>query len=106
MKKEIVFNHDAEKIAEALQVTQDINKETKDVILKFMMDDRSRSSVLAEYIHNQMDYNTILALATQEVLGNIEKAFGGEALTKAIKSIASILGEAEFKEDDTKESQK
>jgi hypothetical protein len=105
MKKEIIFNHDAEKINEALQLTQDINKETKDVIIKFMMDDRTRSSVLSELIHNQMDYNTILALATQEVLGKIEEAFGEETLIKAIKTLTSILGEAEPKEDDIRASQ-
>ena len=100
MKQEIKFNHDADTIREALGVTQDVNRKTKDVIIEFMTDSRRGASVLAGYIHKSMDYDTILLLATHQVHKKIEEAFGDDKLAEAIKTLASILGRPEMKEDD------
>lgn len=100
MKKEINFNHDAKTITEALGVTEDVNRKSKDAIIDFMTDSRSSTSVLAEYIHKSMEYETILMLATHQIQKKMEDAFGGEELKDALKTLASILGRPEVKEDD------
>lgn len=100
MKKEINFNHNAKTITEALGVTEDVNRKSAETIIEFMTDSRSSTSVLAEYIHKSMSYEAILMLATHQVKRKMEDAFGDDKLTEAIKSLASMLGRAEIKEDD------
>lgn len=102
MKKEIKFNHDAQTITEALGVTQNVNQKTKGVIVDFMTDPRRNNSVLAEYIHKDMDYETILLLATHQVHKKIEDAFGDDKLAEAIKSLVNLLGKSELNSEDEK----
>lgn len=102
MKKEIKFNHNAPTLTEALGVTENVNQKTKGVIIDFMTDPRSNNSVLAEYIHKDMEYETILLLATHQVGKKIEDALGDDKLVEAIKTLATILRKPEFNSDDEK----
>jgi len=66
MKEQIQFNHDTDSIASAFGTTSDIiASQLTESIKKFMNDDRSKVSVLGEIMHNNVDYNIILLLATE-----------------------------------------
>ena len=68
MKKQIQFNHDTDSLTSAFGTTTDIiSSQIAQSIKKFMMDDRSKVSVLGEILHNDVDYNVILLLATEKV---------------------------------------
>lgn len=67
MKKQIQFNHDTDSIASAFGTTSDIiASQLTQSIKKFVNDDRSKVSVFGEILHNNVDYNVILLLATEK----------------------------------------
>ena len=66
MKEQIQFNHDTDSVASAFGTTSDIiASQLTESIKKFVDDDRSKVSVLGEILHNNVDYNVILLLATE-----------------------------------------
>jgi len=66
MKEQIQFNHDTDSIASAFGTTSNIiASQLTECIKKFTKDDRSKVSVLGEIMHNNVDYNVILLLATE-----------------------------------------
>lgn len=68
MKEQIQFNHDANKLPVAFGTTSDnVASQVTKAIKLFMKDDRSKNSVLGEIVHNNVDYNIILMLATEQI---------------------------------------
>ena len=68
MKKQIEFNHDTDKLTSAFgTTTEEISSQLTKVTKMFMNDERSKVSVLGEILHNEVDYNVILLLATEQV---------------------------------------
>jgi hypothetical protein len=68
MKKQIEFNHDTDKLTSAFgTTTEKISSQITKATKMFMNDDRSKVSVLGEILHNEVDYNVILLLATEQV---------------------------------------
>lgn len=72
----IKFNHKEEDSLEALGCKVDIdviNKKLNRVLGKFLLDnDTDKKSQLSEIIHDTFDYNIILFLATDCLLGRIK----------------------------------
>jgi hypothetical protein len=68
MKKQIEFNHNTDKLTSAFgTTTEEISSQITKATRMFMNDDRSKVSVLGEILHNEVDYNVILLLATEQV---------------------------------------
>jgi hypothetical protein len=97
MKKQIDFNHESKTLNEALNV-KDLGSKVSDVVTEFFTNDElRRQSHVAELLHNSMDYEHILALATMEVMEVIE----GLSNSGKLKSVQGLLDELirELKDD-------
>ena len=80
MKKEIKFNHSAESMTEALGMSQSPEEVAMGIsiaVAKWSADKSgySSASLLSEYLHNNLSYETILMIATRDINNKLQESF-------------------------------
>lgn len=86
------FNHNSEKLTASfgINITSEQVAETiTEIVKKWMTSDSQKISELGEMIHNELPYEIILFLATQEVHGKMKSSLSEmtEELEKILKRI-------------------
>ena len=88
------FNHKRESITESFGInisSEKIADKVTDIVRRWLSsDDNDKISVLGEMIHNELSYEIILFLATQEVYGKVEQTF--EQMEKIIEKMIKSVG--------------
>lgn len=93
------FNHEKESITESFGIkvsSQKIADNVTEIIEQWLTsDDADKISVLGEKIHEQLPYEVILFLATQEVYGKVEQTFEEmeNIIEKMIKSVGGNIND-------------
>jgi len=91
------FNHKKESITESFGIninSEKIADKVTDIVRRWLTsDDNDKISVLGEMIHNELSYEIILFLATQEVYGKVEQTFEQmeNIIEKMIKSVGGSI---------------
>lgn len=68
------FNHNSEKLTESFGIertSQEVAELITDIVRRWMVSDSDKISMLGESLHNELPYEIILFLATQEVHGKM-----------------------------------
>lgn len=72
MKIHLKFDHNKDNLLEAIDSEyskRDVNKKLAEIVMRFIIDDRlERVSQVCELMHNELDYEIILYLATHHLL--------------------------------------
>lgn len=91
------FNHDAEDMHKALGIdktAEQISEEITQVVKSWALDKdaHSKTSKLAERIHEGLSYEIILYLATREVFRKFEETLrDAELMKKVMKEVLDLL---------------
>ena len=97
------FNHESEKITESFNITMDSSdmaeKVTQIVKNWVVSPDSDKVSVLGEMLHNELPYEVILFLATQEVYGKVKSTMSEmtTVLSKLLKEVDKAIDEQKAK---------
>lgn len=89
------FNHKADSISESFDIkmsTRDIADKVTDIVKDWITSaDASRVSVLGEKLHEQLPYEVILFLATQEVYGKVTSTMSEmkDVIDRVVKSFVA-----------------
>lgn len=69
MKKELIINHDAETLSEAIGITnQELTRITHDIIVSYASNPSyDRISHLAQLVHERMPYEMLIMMGTRQV---------------------------------------
>lgn len=77
MKIHLKFNHKENDILKAIECQyeiEEVHKQIEDIAERYLDNEyMERPSQLAELIHNNLDYEVILFLATHSILDNLER---------------------------------
>ena len=103
MKPDVRFNHDAHSVAEALgiketaeQMSDAIAKAVQECMIK---DHGWKHSKLAEALHENLSYETILFLATKEVQTKLTETLSDmEEVDKLIKAMDELIEKIEIED--------
>lgn len=94
MKSEIKFNHNAEQLTQALGINMTAEQLSEKIIqcVANWMDskDNTKNSNLAEYLHNEIDYEIILFIATNDLLHQVAKSVESSPMGKLMKMLEDI----------------
>jgi hypothetical protein len=103
MKTEIKFNHNEESLTDAMGIKQSpeqIAMSITKVVTNWAHDESGSSSmsILAEHIHRDLPYETILLLATREINERLEESFSAKPLEKLL-SLLELIDKKHIDED-------
>lgn len=108
MKTEIKFNHNEDSLITALGIKKSPEEVAVSITIAISdwAEDESGSSscsLLAEYLHKKLPYETILLLATREVYEKLENNF---SYNNQIKKLISLLESMDDKRMDSETERK
>lgn len=94
MESKIKFNHNAEQLTEALGINMTAEQVSEKIIQCLVQwrnsKDNTKNSNLAEYLHNEIDYEIILFLATNDLLQQVAKSIELSPIDKIMQMLDDI----------------
>lgn len=94
MKPQIKFNHGAESLTEAFGITltaEQLSDKITNCVEQWMeSEDSTKNSNLGEFIHNHIDYEIILFIATNDLLHQVSKTVQDNPIEKLLKILSKI----------------